>query len=196
MCRGLAERGHVVDVVTNADEVEDAYRLTPDSDDWNDLHGGAARGLVRLWRTESPTFAYRHIPQTNPVITKLTSLALEAIEANGSELVVGFYLEPYAVAAHLAAKLSGRPLVIRHAGSDVGRLLSIPQLGRTYAAILRSADMVWARPATRARFIELGVLESRDRRRPRVDAATRAFQSGRRGSRRERASREPGVQLD
>ena len=117
-------------------------------------------GCLRLWRTEAPTLAYRHIPQTNPVVTKLTSLALEAIDAHGSELVVGFYLEPYAVAAYLAAKLSGRPLVIRHAGSDVGRLLSIPQLGRTYAAILRSADMVWARPATRARFIELGVLES------------------------------------
>ena len=104
---------------------------------------------------------YPHIPQTNPVVTKLTSLALEAIDRHGAELVVGFYLEPYAVAAYLAATLSGRPLVIRHAGSDVGRLLSVPQLGRTYTAILKSASLVCARPAARARFLELGVPESR-----------------------------------
>lgn len=30
MCRWLAERGHEVDVVTNADEVEECYRLRTD----------------------------------------------------------------------------------------------------------------------------------------------------------------------
>ncbi len=158
MCRWLAERGHEIHVVTNADEVEDQYRLRPGDEDANQETVG---GTVSVWRTEAPTLAYRHIPQTNPVVTKLTSLALDAIETHACELVVGFYLEPYAVAAHLAATLSGRPLVIRHAGSDVGRLLYVPQLGRTYAAILKSADVVCTRPAARARFLELGVEESR-----------------------------------
>ena len=80
MCRWLAERGHEVDVVTNADEVEDHYRLRLDG---NGLADGDMRGSLRVWRTESPTLAYRHIPQTNPVVTKLTSLALEAIDRIG-----------------------------------------------------------------------------------------------------------------
>jgi glycosyltransferase involved in cell wall biosynthesis len=158
MCRWLAERGHEIHVVTNADEVETQYRILPVAED---LTSGAPGGTLRVWRTEAPTPAYRHIPQTNPVVTKLASLALEAIETHACDLVVGFYLEPYAVAAHLAATLSGRPLVIRHAGSDVGRLLSVPQLGRTYAAILKSADIVCTRPAARTPFLELGVPESR-----------------------------------
>jgi len=158
MCRWLAERGHEVHVITNADEVEDRYRLRLGAEDRN---LGAVKGLPQVWPTEAPTLAYRHIPQTNPVVTKLTSLALDAIETHACELVVGFYLEPYGVAAYLAATLSRRPLVIRHAGSDVGRLLSVPQLGRTYAAILKSADVVCTRPAARARFLELGVQESR-----------------------------------
>lgn len=158
MCHRLAEAGHEVDVVTNADEVEDSFRLRLDDDD---LDHGRTQGRVRVWRTEAPTAVYRHIPQTNPVVTKLTSLALEAIDKHGSDLVLGFYLEPYVVAAYLAATLSGRPLVIRHAGSDVGRLLSVPQLGPTYAAILKSAAMVLTRPAARRRFLDLGIPESR-----------------------------------
>ena len=158
MCRWLAERGHQVHVITNADEVEDQYRLRLRAEDRN---LSPVRGMLRVWPTEAPTLAYRHIPQTNPVVTKLTSLALDAIESQACELVVGFYLEPYVVAAYLAATLSGRPLVIRHAGSDVGRLLSVPQLRPTYAAILKSADVICARPAARARFLELGVEESR-----------------------------------
>jgi glycosyltransferase involved in cell wall biosynthesis len=161
MCRWLADRGHQIDVVTNADEVEDRYRLSTDELEGTDDRTDGGRGAVRIWRTEAPTPAYRHIPQTNPVVTKLTSLALDAIEAHGSELVVGFYLEPYAVAAYLAAKLSRRPLLIRHAGSDVGRLLSVPQLAPTYRSILQSADVVCARPGARARFLELGVPASR-----------------------------------
>jgi glycosyltransferase involved in cell wall biosynthesis len=161
MCRWLAERGHQIDIVTNADEVEECCRLSPDELADGDDPADGRPGALRVWRTESPTPAYRHIPQTNPVVTKLTSLALEAIHAHNSELVVGFYLEPYAVAACLAAKLSRRPLLIRHAGSDVGRLLSVPQLGPAYRSILASADLVCARPAARRRFLELGVPASR-----------------------------------
>src|SRR5262245_49118738 len=161
MCRWLAERGHRVDVVTNADEVEAAYRIHLAEDDAPGLAPRFHDCVVAVWRTEAPTVAYRHIPAGNPTVTKLASLALEVIEAHRSEVIVSFYLEPYAVAAYLAAVWSGRPLVIRHAGSDVARLLTLPQLQPCYVQILKAADIVCARPAARSRFVELGVPESR-----------------------------------
>ena len=160
MCRWLAERGHHVDVVTNADEVEDTYRIHLDKEDERWLAPRFRDGAVTVWRTEAPSAAYRHIPAGNPVVTKLASLALDVIDAHRVDVVVGFYLEPYAVAAHLAAMSSGCPVVIRHAGSDVARLLTVPQLQRCYAQILRTADVVCARPAARSRFVALGVSES------------------------------------
>jgi glycosyltransferase involved in cell wall biosynthesis len=161
MCRRLAERGHDVDVVTNADEVEPAYRIALGAEDDAWLAPRFAGGAVTVWRTEAPTASYRYIPQGNPVVTKLATLAAEAIDARDADVVVGFYLEPYGLAAYLAATWTGRPLVIRHAGSDVGRLLEVPQLRRCYAEILKAADVVCARPAARARFTALGVPDAR-----------------------------------
>jgi glycosyltransferase involved in cell wall biosynthesis len=161
MCRWLAEQGHRVDVVTNAGEVEAAYRIHLDEDDAPWLAPRFRDGAITVWRTEAPTAAYRHIPAGNPTVTKLASLALEAIDAHRSQVVVGFYLEPYAVAAYLAAVWRGLPLVIRHAGSDVARLLALPQLRPCYVEILKAAAIVCARPAARSRLVEIGVPESR-----------------------------------
>jgi glycosyltransferase involved in cell wall biosynthesis len=161
MCRWLAERGHDVDIVTNASEVEDEFRIAlgPADADW--LAPRFPGGAVKVWSTETPTSSYRHIPRGNPVVTKLASLAANAIEAGRADVVLGFYLEPYAVAAHLAASWTRRPLVIRHAGSDVGRLLEVTQLQRAYVEVLKAATVVCARPAARARMVALGIPEDR-----------------------------------
>jgi glycosyltransferase involved in cell wall biosynthesis len=161
MCRWLAERGHDVDVVTNASEVEDEFRIALGEADAEWVEPRFPGGAVTVWRTETPTSSYRHIPRGNPVVTKLASLAVNAIEARQADVVVGFYLEPYAVAAHLAASWTRRPLVIRHAGSDVGRLLEVSQLQRAYVEVLKAATVVCARPAARARMVSLGVSEDR-----------------------------------
>jgi glycosyltransferase involved in cell wall biosynthesis len=161
MCRWLAEGGHDVDVVTNASEVEDDFRIALGAADAEWLAPRFPGGAVTVWSTETPTSSYRHIPRGNPVVTKLASLAANAIEARRADVVIGFYLEPYAVAAHLAASWTRRPLVIRHAGSDVGRLLDVPQLQRAYVEVLKAATVVCARPAARARMVALGVPEDR-----------------------------------
>jgi glycosyltransferase involved in cell wall biosynthesis len=157
MCRWLAECGHTVDVVTNADEVEDAYRIQLADDDAGWLEPRFGEGGVTVHWTARPTAAYRYIPSGNPVVTKLASLAANAIERSDADVVLGFYLEPYALAAHLAARWTGRPLVVRHAGSDVGRLLDVAQLQRAYTEVFKAADVVCARPASRGRLLELGV---------------------------------------
>jgi glycosyltransferase involved in cell wall biosynthesis len=53
-------------------------------------------------------------------------------------------MEPYGIAGHLAAEMTGLPHVVRMAGSDAGRLWHHPQLECLYDHILRSAALVVA----------------------------------------------------
>ncbi|GAA5108863.1 glycosyltransferase [Nocardia iowensis] len=143
MARALAERGHQVDVVTNADEVEDDYRIWFDDSDFQRLaatfpNGGAVRVIASgQWER-----ARAYIPAANPFATKLAALATEEIRLHGADLVFSAYLEPYGLSAHLAASWTGVPHVVQHAGSDRTRLLDHPELGQAYREVLRRADLV------------------------------------------------------
>ncbi|MFE9581139.1 glycosyltransferase [Nocardia sp. NPDC006044] len=143
MARSLAERGHQVDVVTNADEVEDDYRIQLDDSDFQRLEatfpdGGAVR-VISTGRWER---SRAYIPSANPFATKLAALATEEIRLHGADLVFSAYLEPYGLSAHLAASWTGIPHVVQHAGSDRTRLLDHPELGQAYREVLRRADLV------------------------------------------------------
>jgi hypothetical protein len=72
-----------------------------------------------------------------------------AIEERDPTLVVGWYLEPFGVAAAIAASEIGKPYAILHAGSDVARLPSDPWLKRTYQAVLEGASRVFVKPPAR-----------------------------------------------
>ena len=139
----LAQRGHQIHVVTNANEVEPRFRTFMRAEDWlaceAEYPGG---GSVRVHWTERFGPAQRHIPLHNPFASKLASEAAWVIEEHGLQLVFSYYLEPYGVAGHLAAEMTGRPHVVRHAGSDVGRLRLNPQFGRLYDHILQCATRV------------------------------------------------------
>ena len=69
--------------------------------------------------------------------------------------------EPYGVAAWLASRWTERPLILKHAGSDVDRLFRVPDLATTYKEVLRSADAVLTQPALMPRFVGFGVDRSR-----------------------------------
>jgi glycosyltransferase involved in cell wall biosynthesis len=148
LARGLARRGHEVAVVTNADEVEAPCRL------WMEDGGGEAwlapafeesGGRVILLNTAPFDRSQFHIPPSNPFITKLTALALRAIRDLGHDLVFSHYLEPYAMAGHLASSLAGVPHVVTHSGSDIGRLLKNPALAPAYLEIIRRATLFVAK---------------------------------------------------
>lgn len=153
--RALAARGHEVHVVTHAEEVEAAYRLALDEDDRALLEPRFERGSVRLHGTEPMSRKLAHIPQSNPFVSKLAGRAAEIVRRYGCELIFSYYFEPFGVAGHLAKCWTGVPQVIRHAGSDLGRLMLHPDLASTYAEILRRADgIISGNPHP---FVALGV---------------------------------------
>lgn len=162
LARGLAERGHQVSVITNADEVEPAYRMLVSDDDapWYQAEFPETGGVLRVFNTEP--FERRtmdHIPASNPFVTKLASLATAVVREFSCEAIYAYYFEPYAIAGTLAAHWTGRPLVIKHAGSDLDRLCRVPDLATAYKEMLRSANLVVTQFPLFRRFLGMGVRE-------------------------------------
>jgi glycosyltransferase involved in cell wall biosynthesis len=141
LARGLAERGHQVEVVTNAMEVEDTFRLRLTAEDSRELTPSFDNGgRVSLHTPEVFSPKLTHIPQANPFVSKLAGLATRVIRDRGCEVIFSYYLEPNGVAAHLASAWTGQPYVVQHAGSDLGRLMKQPGLDTTYLEVFRRAD--------------------------------------------------------
>jgi len=155
----LAQAGFEVHVVTNAQEVEYQFRIFEDSSltpFLNSLKEQEDKGSIQVhYSSNVSTTAY--IPWANPFVTKLAAIATEVVEKYGCDLIYSYYLEPYAVAAHLVSHWTGIPYGIRHAGSDVGRLFQFPELRTTYTRVLQDADYIFVSPNTLRRFLHLGV---------------------------------------
>lgn len=154
----LALAGYQVHVVTNADEVEPSYRCLP----WSPFPSLPADGSGRITVHSTSKEERRHyIPYANPYLSKLAAIASEVIRDFDCDLIYSYYLEPYAVAAHLASRWTGVPYGLRHAGSDVGALFQSHELQATYREVILAADFVVATPATYRSFLHLGVQQTK-----------------------------------
>ena len=98
-----------------------------------------------------------HIPASNPFVSKLAGMAVRVVEGFDCEVIVGSYYEPYGLAASLAASWTGTRVLLEHAGSDLDRLMRLPELAAAYKPMLRAADGVITRPGLARRFIGMGV---------------------------------------
>ena len=154
LCRGLAEKGHDVTVVTNAAEVEPGYRIWLEAADLGRLQGRFPGGgrLDVVWTSSWDEGRWHHIPAGNPASERLASLVTETVRHRGSDLILSYYLQPYGIAAAYASRVTGVPFVTRHAGSDRYALMKNPELGPVYRQVLREAGGIIANGDTLAGF--------------------------------------------
>jgi glycosyltransferase involved in cell wall biosynthesis len=160
IARGLARRGHEIFVVTNADEVEPLYKIELTDEDavWYRGDFPESGGRVEVFNAQSfHASSMGHIPRSNPFVSKLAGLAAQVTRVHECELIFSYYYEPYGVAGWLAAQWTGVPFIIKHAGSDLDRIMGVPDLATTYREILSSADAVVTQPRFITRFLGLGV---------------------------------------
>lgn len=138
----LARRGHEVHLLTNADEVEPGFRqlyLRGDAD--------RAAGLDQpsFQRHDlSPLTSFGHVPESPAYGSRLLGKALALARALRPDFIVGWYFEPYGLAAAQAALANGIRYGIIHAGSDLGQLAHHPDLYPAYAWMAGSATAVFA----------------------------------------------------
>ncbi len=151
LAKGLGERGHNITIISNCQETEDEYKVELPVEELQKLQPRN----VKLYSTH-PFYETRLIPRYNPFSEKLTSLALEAIEKKRPDLILGWYLLPYAVAAFNVAKLTGIPYAIQHAGSDITRLLTHPYLNQFLTEVIKNADGILTYPNSKRLFESLG----------------------------------------
>lgn len=165
--RGLAQKGHKVFVVTNADEVEPAFRIDLTKEDL--APGGEyarefpeSSGFVRVHSTQPPDRRrLYYIPLNNPTVTRLAAIATDVIRAEKCEVIFTYYLEPYAVAAHLASSWTGIPYAFRHAGSDLYNLFLLEDLQTTYLEVMRGANRILSYGMSGKQMIANGIPEQR-----------------------------------
>ena len=153
----FAQKGHRVDVITNANEVEPQFRMFMEARDRERLGNDHGRGSVHVHMTEPFNRRQQHIPNHNPFVTKLSSLGLSVAKGRKITAVFSFYLEPYAVAGHLVAQALGVPHIVKTAGSDIWRLRSLPQFGPTYDQIFRSASLIVTGKGYRDQLVAAGI---------------------------------------
>jgi glycosyltransferase involved in cell wall biosynthesis len=158
--QALAELGHNVIVLTNADEVEPKYRLHLTLADHAKLRGFRVSGRISVISTQ-PDTQISYVPGANPYLTKLSSLGIAIVRKHRPRFLFTSYLEPYGVAALLISKLTGVPYVFQHAGSDIGRLINSPQLRTVYCDVLCNAAAVITAPYLHRHILAFGVNPSR-----------------------------------
>lgn len=132
----LVERGHDVHVLTNSREIEPQLAQVLLDDD--EVYLGQTGVNVHCTEAENPFY----IPFSKPFASKLFGLGVRVVEETRPDLIVGYYLEPYGLVAAQLAQAYSLPLVLRHAGSDIGRLSSNRDLGSSYRWALGRADWV------------------------------------------------------
>jgi hypothetical protein len=92
---------------------------------------------VEVHGTEPPDRSRLYdIPIGNPTVTRLATMATDIIRKHDCKIIYSYYLEPNAMAAHPASAWTGVPYLVKHAGSDLDRLLPLDDLKTAYLEVL------------------------------------------------------------
>jgi hypothetical protein len=138
LARTLAAQGHTIDVVTNAGEVEPTLGQLHYGADADWLQPPEGGGALRVHRT-TPIAPGSFIPFAQPYVSKLFGLSLSVLDKHPCDAILSWYFEPYGLVAALVGQARDIPFIMRHAGSDLGRLASNPELREAYHWALDNA---------------------------------------------------------
>ncbi|MBI2558978.1 glycosyltransferase family 4 protein [Candidatus Woesearchaeota archaeon] len=148
LAKALGEKGHNVYVVSNCWEVEPRYREHIEA---NEMHWLEPKN-VELFST-SPEFR-SSIPFSRYYESRIASIALDIIKKYNIDAVYSHYLLPYGVSALLVKKLTNKPWLLQHAGSDITRLFSFSQLKSVFIECFGSADRIIGYSNTMEKMVE------------------------------------------
>jgi glycosyltransferase involved in cell wall biosynthesis len=133
LSRSLDDRGIFFDVVTL---VPDRYRVP----------APAFPDALRLQVLECDDLPPWFLPGGDLACERLVAAALQMADDGPPALVEANYLAPFGMAALVVARLLGVPLLLRHAGSDLAKLVTWSQSRQALVELLRAADMVVTNP--------------------------------------------------
>ncbi len=169
LAKALGERGHEVHIITNALEVEEEYRERFEANEQRyvpeNVHVHSTNPDNNPW----------HIPFSKAYTEKIANLSIEVIEKYNIQVIDSFYILPYGVAAFIARNISGKPHILRHAGSDIGKLFASSSYQTLFEKIFQRADKIMTIPPLKEMFLSLGIPESKIAFDEKVSVDTKAF---------------------
>jgi len=155
LARGLGEIGNKIYVVTNAWEVEDEYREEISKKEMKLFEPKN----VKVFSTSSrPPY---HIPYSTSYVAKLTSLAIDIVRRFNPNLLFAFYMLPYGVSGYFTKLITKKPLVFKHAGSDITRLFNYPFFTTLFSEVFTNADKILTSPFKQKQLMNIGVSPNR-----------------------------------
>ena len=169
LARALGEQGVEVHIVTNAQEVEEEYKeIIQDGDP------EYAPPNVYVHSTNEKSHPW-YIPFSKSYAERIASLAIEVIKKYDLQLIDSYYILPYVISGFLAKTITGIPQIMRHAGSDMGRLLSSPNFSTLFGAIFKKVDKIITYPDDKEEFVKRGISESRISITDRINVNLKSF---------------------
>jgi len=169
LAKALGERGHEIHIVTNAQEVENEYKEKIDSNEQEYTPKN-----VHLHSTGPSTNPW-HIPFSEAYTERITNLAIKVIEKYNIQLIDSYYILPYGIAAFIAKNITGRPQILRHAGSDMAKLFASSSYNTLFKAIFQRVDKIITIPPLKKKFLSFRIPESKIAFDEKVSVDTKAF---------------------
>ena len=139
-CRVLSEMGHDVLLLSAADYAFSGHRaMQMDGDSAWYREPVGARGSLKITHVGPLNIGLSH----HTLATQLIAEGHSWISAHGRpDVVMGWYLEPYGMAALALSRYLDVPLILRTAGSDLQRLTQVRGLGIALKAALDQASVI------------------------------------------------------
>ncbi|MBE0478504.1 glycosyltransferase, partial [Candidatus Aerophobetes bacterium] len=116
-----------------------------------------------------------HIPFSKAYTERIANLAIEVIEKYNIQLIDSYYILPYSIAAFIAKNITGRPQILRHAGSDMGKLLTSSSYNTLFKNIFERVDKIITIPPLKEMFLSLGISELKIAFDEKMSVDTKAF---------------------
>lgn len=139
LAKALGKAGHEVHIVTNALEVEEEYREKLDFENPEDLEKYQPDNVyVHSLNYGVP----KHIPYSPEYLARLINLGVQVVRDYNCDVIDSYYFLPYGLAGMFTKMLTGKPLIVRHAGSDITRLLSDSNFRQIFLELFRNADLI------------------------------------------------------
>ena len=167
--KALGERGHEVHIVTNSLEVEDDYKEVFDINDPDFLPEN-----VFLHSTDAETNPW-HIPFSPAYTERIANLAIEVIQNHDIRIIDSSFILPYGIAGYIAKNITGVPQILRHAGSDIGKLFKSVSYSSLFKSLFQRVDKILTYPQLQELFLAMGIPEYRISIDDKVVVDTRAF---------------------
>lgn len=169
LAKTLGERGHDIHIITNAQEVENEYKEKIDNNEQEyipkNVHLHSIGPNTNPW----------HIPFSKAYAERIANLAIDVIKKYDIQLIDSHYTLPYGVAAFIAKNITGRPQILRHAGSDIGKLFASSSYNTLFRAIFQRVDRIITIPPLEKMFLSSGIPESKIAFDEKVSVDTKAF---------------------